>query len=369
MNVFLRNAKAQGGRAQAMVEFAIVAPILFLMLFGIIEVGRMVFLYASVTNASREAVRYGSAVGYDDTGVIKYKNCLAITNLAQQVAYSPNAVVEIYYDTGPGDTSPVRCTTAEYAGYRRPGDRIMVTVRADYTPYIRLVPWGARTFTSTSYRTILGYVALTSTPNVSGGGHASTATMTSGPTYTAGPTETPTDTPTVTATYSGEVYTFTPISTGTVTGTPTDTPTSTPTDTPTPTATILPGCDEITGGPIVIHSNYMAMTITNPHTDVTVSSVRVTWNTVHGAPSQNALLLKSASLGSLFWTGSESTGDYTIANLPIVTIPGNNLTSTIFFTFDDFYDTPDGTESIAITLSTPGCENVTIHSIPPTVTP
>lgn len=83
MNVFFRNRRTSSSRAQAMIEFAIVAPILFLMLFGIIEVGRMVFMYASVTNASREAVRYGSAVGYDDTGVIKYKNCLAITNLAR----------------------------------------------------------------------------------------------------------------------------------------------------------------------------------------------------------------------------------------------------------------------------------------------
>lgn len=330
----------------------------------------MVFLYASVTNASREAVRYGSAVGYDDTGVIKYKNCLAITNLARQVAFSPNATVEIYYDTGPGDLSPVACTTSEYPGYRRPGDRIKVTVRADYTPYIRLVPWGPRTFTSTSYRTILGYIALTSTaiPS-SGGGHGGTATPTGTDTPTAGPTETPSDTPTVTATYSGDVFTFTPMVTGTATTTPTDTPTSTPTDTPTSTASVMPGCDQIRGGPIVINSNFMAMTITNPHASVTVSSVRVTWNTVHGAPSQNALLLKSASLGSLFWTGTGTSGDYTISDLADVIIPGNNITSTIFFTFDDFYDNVDGSESVTITLSTPGCENVSIRSIAPTITP
>jgi hypothetical protein len=113
----------------------------------------------------------------------------------------------------------------------------------------------------------------------------------------------------------------------------------------------------------------MAMTITNPHTEVTVSSVRITWNTVSGDPSNNALLLKSASLGSLFWTGTEGGGDFTITDLSNVTLPGNNVTSTIFFTFDDFYDHVDGSESITIRLSSPGCENVTIQSIPPTVTP
>ena len=75
MNNLIHNRKKPGSRAQAMVEFAIVAPILFLMLLGIIEVGRMIFLYSAVTNASREAVRFGSAVGYDDDGELKYKHC------------------------------------------------------------------------------------------------------------------------------------------------------------------------------------------------------------------------------------------------------------------------------------------------------
>jgi Flp pilus assembly protein TadG len=46
-----------------MVEFALALPLLLLLIFGILEVGRMVFTYSSVVNASREAVRYGSATG------------------------------------------------------------------------------------------------------------------------------------------------------------------------------------------------------------------------------------------------------------------------------------------------------------------
>ena len=86
LNNQIHNRKKPGSRAQAMVEFAIVAPILFLMLLGILEVGRMMFLYASVTNASREAVRYGSAIGYADNTsplVIKYKNCNGIRTVAR----------------------------------------------------------------------------------------------------------------------------------------------------------------------------------------------------------------------------------------------------------------------------------------------
>src|SRR4030095_776329 len=44
-------------RAQAIVEFAIALPILMALLVGILEVGRMVFIYSAVNNASREAAR------------------------------------------------------------------------------------------------------------------------------------------------------------------------------------------------------------------------------------------------------------------------------------------------------------------------
>jgi hypothetical protein len=46
---------------------------------------------------------------------------------------------------------------------------------------------------------------------------------------------------------------------------------------------------------------------------------------------------------------------------PTVTIPGNNVTSTIFFTFNKAYKTR-GSPSIRINLSTPGCESFPIQS-------
>jgi hypothetical protein len=45
-------------RGQALVEFALVAPIFFLLLFMIIEGGRFVFFYEVLNNATREGARY-----------------------------------------------------------------------------------------------------------------------------------------------------------------------------------------------------------------------------------------------------------------------------------------------------------------------
>jgi Flp pilus assembly protein TadG len=362
MNVLSRNQKTKDRRAQAMVEFAIVAPILFLLLFGIIEVGRMIFLYSAVVNASREAVRYGSAVGYDDTGVIKYKNCSAMVNLAKQVAFSPNAIVRIYYDTGPGTTT-TECTTAQYTGFRKPGDRIKVVVQVDYRPYVRLVPWGNRTFEAISYRTILGYVQLASTPGGSGGGGGGGSGSTETPTATPtdGPTPTPTDTPTATATFSGDYLTLTPTSTPEATGTPTSTPTGTPTSTPTSTPTAVPSCDQITVDDIRIDYYIMSLTITNPHMPATVSSVQMIWNANSGSPNEGTLTLKGANLMEWQWLGTDNDG--TFAATPLVTIPGNGSKSSIAFSFDQDYYYPNGTEEIILTLSEPlECAGVIIHS-------
>ena len=54
-----------------MAEFALVAPIFFLLLFGIIEAGRFMFYYQTLNNATREGARYAIVHGvnsFDCTG-------------------------------------------------------------------------------------------------------------------------------------------------------------------------------------------------------------------------------------------------------------------------------------------------------------
>jgi Flp pilus assembly protein TadG len=48
----------RGSRGQALAEFALVAPLFFLLLFGIIEAGRFVFYTEVLANATREGARY-----------------------------------------------------------------------------------------------------------------------------------------------------------------------------------------------------------------------------------------------------------------------------------------------------------------------
>jgi len=53
-------------KAQSMVEFAIVLPILLLLVFGIIEYGRLFFAWISVENVARVGARYASTGQYEN---------------------------------------------------------------------------------------------------------------------------------------------------------------------------------------------------------------------------------------------------------------------------------------------------------------
>lgn len=55
-------------RGQALVEFAMVAPIFFLVLFAMIEGGRFVFYYEMLNNATREGARYAIVNGANSLG-------------------------------------------------------------------------------------------------------------------------------------------------------------------------------------------------------------------------------------------------------------------------------------------------------------
>lgn len=55
----------QGEQGQALVEMALVLPLFFLLLFGVIEMGRIGFAYVTVSNAARSGVRVATTGGTD----------------------------------------------------------------------------------------------------------------------------------------------------------------------------------------------------------------------------------------------------------------------------------------------------------------
>lgn len=382
-NFFPQRQKYSSQRAQAIVEFAIVLPILLVLLVGILEVGRLIFMYAAVNNASREAVRYASAVGVNDAGtVVKYNDCDGIRARARRSAFFVPLTITISHDTGPSTTSTAYCSGSTGSLSISSGDRVTVEVKAHYKPMVNLIPISQRDLTSITSRTVLGILKLNA-PSGGSGGSGGGGSSTNTPTVTAtatvpGSTAAPTNTPTRTATPAFS-YTLTPQPTATITLLPSSTPTFTPTYTPTitltptqtltPTATYTPTSTStpvatcaITAGGLTMStsSSLITMTLTNPYIDVTVSSVRLQWNALTGAPPSSNLTWTAAILAGTSWSVNNTSGDYTSPTS--VVLPGYNVTSTLTIAFNKIYKNqiPNGT-TVTVNFADPTvCNSITM---------
>ncbi|MCS7048281.1 MAG: pilus assembly protein [Verrucomicrobiae bacterium] len=137
-------------RAQSLVEFAMVAPLFFLLIFGIIDFGRVYFTQATIQHALREAGRFAV------TG-----NRLPGTNPATGQPYTRvESIIEVARKAAVGaDITGITVSSqaggANHAG--GPGDRVTVSITATVriiTPIIgQFFPNGRHTFTArTTFR-------------------------------------------------------------------------------------------------------------------------------------------------------------------------------------------------------------------------
>ncbi len=160
-------------KAQAIVEFALVLPVLLLVVYGLIEAGRLLFIYSSVTNVARQAARWGSTTGEGPTpGVSRYLDCKEIRKEAERIDFlnafdaNDDAQFVIEYDrptsVDPDPGAYFTCTSAiDVAGIdAETGDRITVRVNADFTPILPLVPFDPFTINAESSRTLLLTISI-----------------------------------------------------------------------------------------------------------------------------------------------------------------------------------------------------------------
>lgn len=99
----LQKRSPKKANAQGMIEFALILPILLMVLFGIIDLGWMVFNFSQLYNGLREGVRYGSVPGV--ATVLQYKDCAGIRGmLVAQAGFSgikpTDSAIAIWYDDG-----------------------------------------------------------------------------------------------------------------------------------------------------------------------------------------------------------------------------------------------------------------------------
>jgi hypothetical protein len=272
------------GDGQALTEFALILPILLLLIFGIIEFARAFQAYLSIVNAARFGVRYAVTGEYDPSYCVdgpdgKDKNgvdgpCAGAGKITEEDAARLKTIYDVVNGSAaaimrvnsasvntPGYFHVTVCSTRAGFSYDRntntciytdpvthkviqkddPGNpedgptRVIVGINFDHPmilpfissiwPYILL--HSERTGILEQFRVarVLGLPPDISIPT---------------------PTPGPTTTPTITLTPS-ETPTPTPLPTSTQTPVPTET--ATPTETSTPTVTPTPACGVLDNGP------------------------------------------------------------------------------------------------------------------------
>ncbi len=154
-----RNKPNRRDLGQGMVEFAIVFPLLLMLLFGIFEFGRIMFAYSIAISASREAARYGAAMLDTGGGIPQYEDCAGIRAAAKRIGQFSgiaDAEIVIQYSNETGIYSTVCPPSQEVSS----ADTISVTINASIIPVTPFGNFPAIPISSSSSRTILKNVQL-----------------------------------------------------------------------------------------------------------------------------------------------------------------------------------------------------------------
>ena len=152
-------------RGQTMVEFALVLPLLLFIMFGIMELGRLLFIYITTISAAREATRYASAVEVDSGSTVeRYRDCdgiIAAANRVDVLGAIQSVNINYFSDYGgPSQISRGSCPPGNVGPTLNLGDQVVVVVNGNFDLIVPIIPINTNTITSESARTVIKDVPL-----------------------------------------------------------------------------------------------------------------------------------------------------------------------------------------------------------------
>jgi Flp pilus assembly protein TadG len=135
MNPAVLSTRRKKSRGGTLIEFTLVAFLLIIVLLSVVEMGRMVLVYTTVTNSARAAARYAIVHGGLRTG--------SGTNGPSGPADDPPEVVQVvknFAHTGLLDVTRLTIQVTYPNGTNTVGSSVNVVVSYAYNPMIGLLP-------------------------------------------------------------------------------------------------------------------------------------------------------------------------------------------------------------------------------------
>lgn len=128
--------RLKDARGQGLIEFAVVAFLLIMLMLGVVEMCRMVLVYTTVANGARIGVRYAIVHGSNSavtTGQIQtvVNDYLHAGTIKTTSAACPPA---------PSDAACVKVIYPDASTCKDPGCHVTVTVSYPYRPLISYFP-------------------------------------------------------------------------------------------------------------------------------------------------------------------------------------------------------------------------------------
>ncbi|MGH9467696.1 MAG: TadE/TadG family type IV pilus assembly protein [Terriglobales bacterium] len=131
------------GRGAAMAEFALITPLLLMLMIGTVQLGRALYAYHFLAVAARQAARYAMVRGAD------------CTSFASACPAGASDIQSYVQSLSPGviDASAITVSTT-WAPNNAPGGTVTITVQYPFDLDVPLVPAAALTLQSSSQMVI-----------------------------------------------------------------------------------------------------------------------------------------------------------------------------------------------------------------------
>lgn len=117
-----------GARGQSMAEFALVTPVLLMLVLVTLDLGRLFYSYVTITSAARVAANYAGANPFADWSAPDYQDRVLAEGLGSLESFcevpSPAVPTPVFSDSAVDDNP----TAADI------GDRAEVTITCEFSP-------------------------------------------------------------------------------------------------------------------------------------------------------------------------------------------------------------------------------------------